>query len=70
MTNPEDMEPICQATDEYFYLRCGEKATVVGSLGEQWGYLCSDCANRAIEHGWVIGPTVQDIDDFLSRLND
>lgn len=61
--------PTCEALAEMFDIRCGDNATVVGSLGERWAYLCSDCANRAIRHGWVIGPTVQDVEDCLNAIS-
>ncbi len=60
----------CQAIDEHFAIPCGAPATVVASSSEKAGYVCSDCANRAIEHGWTIGPTVEDARDFLAGTDE
>lgn len=59
----------CEALAEMFDIRCGDRATAVGSLGEKWAYLCSDCANRAILHCWVIGPAVRDVEDCLIGID-
>ncbi len=55
----------CQALDAHFDLRCGAPATVTASKGDRSGYLCSEDANRALQDGWVIGPTVSDVRSFV-----
>jgi hypothetical protein len=55
----------CQALDAHFDIHCGAPATVTAFKGERSGYLCSDDANRAVQHGWVIGPSVSDVRSFI-----
>lgn len=62
--------PKCEALDAHFDIPCGAPATVVGSKNEQRAYLCSDDANRALEAGWTIGPTVSDVQSFLAGIDE
>lgn len=45
---------------------CHREAVIVGKRGDVQAYLCSDDANRAMAHGWTIGPTVSDMEAFIA----